>query len=1317
MSFNQSRSDKSDNHYRKTGRSGSFNQQRGSSGTYVKGSGGGPAPSPGITSGSTQSSNRSSKRFNNPHGGQSRVNPPPVNSAESNSASTGRTIPNDAHLQESPGASHAPVANAAAKSSVQKSTRVVPKAPTPRPTTMSSDTADPATPTKAPEDSSKPFAFQFGSISPGCINGISVPARTSSAPPNLDEQKRDQARHNSFRPVPPLPTPPRHLPSRNDGGVTDQSSAGEAHSVNKVKKEEQVSALPPFSQMQKPSVAMTGISMAMPYHYQSQAPVQFGGPNPQMQSQGMPAASLPMPIPMGNVAQVQQHGFFQGLQPLPIHPPGIMHQGQNLSFSSQMSPQMPHQLGNMGINLNPQYSQQQVSAPRKTTTVKITHPETRKEVRLDFDKRADSQSDGTSSSARSYPSVSSQSQPVQSLATSHPLNYYPSSTYSGSSLLFSRPSSVPLSSGHITPNSQQPRFSYPVNQGPQNAGFNNQISFPVNKIGATVPGHGDSPNLEHSRDVQKVISPTTSGPIHASIKPSGSSGIKTSESPSSFGVSIDAGSTASQKGSDNFSETSSHQSKSSSDSFVPRSLPKQPAAGSAEKLASTPLMPSSASMSENSASELSNNEGRRKESLSRSNSMKDNHKKTGKIGESLHQVPVQSPALVNVPPQVVDSVMPDHEVSDTVENKTKPCAAMTSEDISSKPEASSVTVNSGIVPDAEEINIDPSAEGFVCISAEGVDASAVDSLNNQKHDKQEESSQQDKLVKMNILEVANEKERSSEVFEQKGDDNGTKFKQTEQDAAKESEDVRQRLELQDESTDCRSLCDRTGDNLGVSTSNDLDSRDITLDRNDSTVSNESISANSAASDKNSSDLLEATSKHSKDSPENAESGSVSLPTSVNKDRPILEPNKLKTTIKGKKKRKEILQKADAAGSTSDLYNAYKRPEERKEVVSTESKENTSPGSLKQLPNEAAQSDAMATEKGGHDKAEPDDWEDAADISSPKLEVLDKTHLVSDGSELTAKKYSRDFLLKFEEQCVDLPEGLITDDIAELLTNSNITGSHIERDSHLSAGRIMDRPGGMSRMDRRGSGHFEEDRWSKVPGPFNSGRDIRMDGFGGNAGFRPGQGGNFGVLRNPRAQAPMQYVGGILSGPMQSMGNQGVMPKNSPDGERWQRATNIQQRGLIPSPQTPLQMMHKAEKKYEVGKVTDEEQAKQRQLKAILNKLTPQNFERLFEQVKAVNIDTAVTLTGVISQIFEKALMEPTFCEMYANFCSHLAAELPDFSEDNEKITFKRLLLNKCQEEFERVKESKKKLIRMMRVKSSSLMQRGKRNELRPEDAC
>ena len=67
----------------------------------------------------------------------------------------------------------------------------------------------------------------------------------------------------------------------------------------------------------------------------------------------------------------------------------------------------------------------------------------------------------------------------------------------------------------------------------------------------------------------------------------------------------------------------------------------------------------------------------------------------------------------------------------------------------------------------------------------------------------------------------------------------------------------------------------------------------------------------------------------------------------------------------------------------------------------------------------------------------------------------------------------------------------------------------------------------------------------------------------------------------------------------------------------------------------------------------------------------------------MNIDSALCLTGVISQIFDKALMEPTFCEMHAKFCVQLVAELPEFCKDNEKVIFKRELLNKCQEEFER----------------------------------
>lgn len=61
------------------------------------------------------------------------------------------------------------------------------------------------------------------------------------------------------------------------------------------------------------------------------------------------------------------------------------------------------------------------------------------------------------------------------------------------------------------------------------------------------------------------------------------------------------------------------------------------------------------------------------------------------------------------------------------------------------------------------------------------------------------------------------------------------------------------------------------------------------------------------------------------------------------------------------------------------------------------------------------------------------------------------------------------------------------------------------------------------------------------------------------------------------------------------------------------------------------------------------------------------------------------MQGVISLIFDKAVLEPTFCPMYAELCSDLNEKLPPFPSDEpggRPITFKRVLLNNCQEAFE-----------------------------------
>ncbi|GAV84283.1 MA3 domain-containing protein/MIF4G domain-containing protein [Cephalotus follicularis] len=91
------------------------------------------------------------------------------------------------------------------------------------------------------------------------------------------------------------------------------------------------------------------------------------------------------------------------------------------------------------------------------------------------------------------------------------------------------------------------------------------------------------------------------------------------------------------------------------------------------------------------------------------------------------------------------------------------------------------------------------------------------------------------------------------------------------------------------------------------------------------------------------------------------------------------------------------------------------------------------------------------------------------------------------------------------------------------------------------------------------------------------------------------------------------------------------------------------------------------------------------VKGILNKLTPEKFDVLKGQLIDSGITTPDILKDVISLIFDKAVLEPTFCPMYAELCSDLNKKLPPFPSDEpggKEITFKRILLNNCQEVFE-----------------------------------
>ncbi|XP_010269861.1 PREDICTED: eukaryotic translation initiation factor 4G-like isoform X3 [Nelumbo nucifera] len=1397
MSLNQSRSDKSEAQLRKPGRSGSSGQQRSFSGGGGKG-GGGTAhpPSSSSNSSSSLSSNRSFRRPGNGQGGQSRVNAASTNSEPN--ISVNRAVQNGTHVQPPLHVSNAPVPSVPSKATDSSSSRGTGIAPAPK--SPSSQTAPGAvdsnvstTPVKA--DVPRAFPLQFGSISPGFMNVMQIPARTSSAPPNLDEQKRDQARHDSLRTTSsvPIPSVPKQQ-LRKDVGSVNPSKYGESHPPSQVKRDvhAQVPSAPSSATTQKPSVlSMTGMPMATPFQ-QQQVPVQFGGPNPQVQPQGVSSTSLQMqvPLPVGNTNQVQQQVFVPGLQSHPLQPQGMLHQAQGLTFT-QMGHQLAPPLSSMGIGITPPFAQQQAGkfgGPRKA--VKITHPETHEELRLD--KRTDSYLDGGPSGSRSHPNVTPQSQPIPSFNPAHPLNYYPTMPpNSYNPIFFPAQTSLPLTSSQMTAGSPATRYNYSVVQGPQTVPFMNASSLnPMStKIGPPVQNTAEPTNLEHAdtsaqlAPVQVILKPATGLPgekfglsTASVVSPVVSIGespkfsvaspvVSKGESPKLLRPTGDTTSFRPQGDSDIGSESSTRYSKS-----LPEAA-KHPSSSSVNVSVQRPASSAPAAAPDESVSIMTNIEGRRKEAVRRLDSLKDHQKKQSKKDAQHSQPHNQADASDFVSSSMSFSSKLSEEVDQHTEDMQSPPSEVVGSSISILNSASlgledCTLISDGVSDTAEgkefsalsETFGDPlqtvheqvpgnhvacndvseamtssvrTGEGLTCkpSNASGV-GTISDNLDTACHAEQDGSALQE-IGKTEVPVKAKQGGCNFEPSVQSTSESVEATKHTElKDSGLKDTNVGSELgsktehELKEEAASHVSEVGRTTDDLlqTSATSSDSTYDESTTSVASSTFSHENTnsilnapstrgermgSQNDSAMESDISQQetapiptpvsSEVASKLERKGVENSSGGPLSAVVSGSKDRLALELNRVKSNARGKKKRREILKIADAAGTTSDLYMAYKGPEEKQEpVISSESIDSTSSVGEKQvLASDDTGKDVIENEEDGQSKTEPDDWEDAADISTPKLKTSDDgkhvrggfMHRDEDGSEVIGKKkYSRDFLLTFVEQCKDLPMGFeIGSDIADAVMSAPVGIAHIvDRESYSGSGRIIDRPAGGPRSDRRGSGMVDDDKWNKSPGPFTAGRDMRLDiGLGGVVGnFRPAQGGMHGVLRNPRGHPSAQYVGGILSGPMQSLTPQGGMQRNSLDADRWQRTTGIQ-KGLIPSPQTPLQVMHKAQKKYEVGKVSDEKENKQRQLKAILNKLTPQNFEKLFKQVKEVNIDNAVTLRGVISQIFDKALMEPTFCEMYANFCFHLAGELPDFSEDNEKVTFKRSLLNKCQEEFER----------------------------------
>lgn len=92
----------------------------------------------------------------------------------------------------------------------------------------------------------------------------------------------------------------------------------------------------------------------------------------------------------------------------------------------------------------------------------------------------------------------------------------------------------------------------------------------------------------------------------------------------------------------------------------------------------------------------------------------------------------------------------------------------------------------------------------------------------------------------------------------------------------------------------------------------------------------------------------------------------------------------------------------------------------------------------------------------------------------------------------------------------------------------------------------------------------------------------------------------------------------------------------------------------------------------------------KKIRGILNKLTPQKYDDLVNQIMSFKVDTEDRLKRVLDLVFEKAVDEPAFCLQYANLCKHLSRFKVTINKDDkeEQVKFQNLLLSKCQKEFE-----------------------------------
>lgn len=108
------------------------------------------------------------------------------------------------------------------------------------------------------------------------------------------------------------------------------------------------------------------------------------------------------------------------------------------------------------------------------------------------------------------------------------------------------------------------------------------------------------------------------------------------------------------------------------------------------------------------------------------------------------------------------------------------------------------------------------------------------------------------------------------------------------------------------------------------------------------------------------------------------------------------------------------------------------------------------------------------------------------------------------------------------------------------------------------------------------------------------------------------------------------------------------------------------------------LLHKTEK-------VDQDELVLREVRYILNRISPKNYAKLAEALLALPINNENRLRSSMNILFDKAITEELYTGIYAQLCKDLCnvnVKVPSSAEPNKNVEFRSLLLDKVRNELE-----------------------------------